>query len=66
MSQEMFVPRSHPPGHAQCDFGEALVVIGGLNRTPTASSMTSPTAMGASLRHIPRRPPSVDAEVTCP
>ena len=26
-SQEMFVPLSHPPGHAQCDFGEALVVI---------------------------------------
>ena len=28
-SQEMFVPLSHPPGHAQCDFGEALVIIGG-------------------------------------
>ena len=26
----MFVPLSHPPGHAQCDFGEALVVIGGV------------------------------------
>ena len=23
---------SHPPGHAQCDFGEALVVIGGVER----------------------------------
>ena len=29
-SQEMFVPLSHPPGHTQCDFGEALVVIGGV------------------------------------
>ena len=28
----MFVPRSHPPGQAQCDFGEALVVIGGVER----------------------------------
>ena len=28
-SQEMFVPLSHAPGHAQCDLGEALVVIGG-------------------------------------
>ena len=27
-SQEMFVPLSHAPGHAQCDFGEARVVIG--------------------------------------
>ena len=31
-TQEMFVPLSHPPGHAQCDFGEALVVIGGVER----------------------------------
>ena len=66
VSQEMFVPLSHPPGHAQCDFGEVLVIVGGLNRKPTASSSTCPTATGASLRHIPRRPPSVDAEVTCP
>jgi hypothetical protein len=28
-SREMFVPLAHPPGHAQADFGEALVVIGG-------------------------------------
>ena len=25
-TREMFVPLSHPPGHAQCDFGEARVV----------------------------------------
>ena len=24
-AREMFVPLSHSPGHAQCDFGEALV-----------------------------------------
>ena len=29
-SREMFVPLSHSPGHAQCDFGEAWVVIGGV------------------------------------
>ena len=28
-TREMFVPLSPEPGHAQCDFGEALVVIGG-------------------------------------
>ena len=28
--REMFVPLSHPPGHAQADFGEALAVIGGI------------------------------------
>src|SRR5579863_2739710 len=32
-SQEMFVPLSHAPGEAQADFGEALVVIAGMERT---------------------------------
>jgi len=31
--QEMFVPLSHAPGEAQADFGEALVVIGGVEQT---------------------------------
>jgi transposase len=31
-AQEMFVPLVHPPGHAQADFGEALAVIGGVER----------------------------------
>ena len=26
------MPLSHPPGHAQCDFGEVLVIIGGVER----------------------------------
>ena len=26
------MPLSHPPGHAQCDFGEALVIIGGVEQ----------------------------------
>jgi transposase len=30
--QEMFVPLSHPPGHGQADFGEAMVVIGGIEQ----------------------------------
>ncbi len=31
-AREMFVPLAHPPGHAQADFGEALGVIGGVER----------------------------------
>ena len=31
-TKEMFVPLSHPPVHAQGDFGEALVIIGGVER----------------------------------
>jgi transposase len=30
--QEMFVPLAHPPGDAQADFGEAVVVIAGVQR----------------------------------
>jgi transposase len=31
-TQDMFVPLVHPPGHAQVDFGEAIGVIGGVER----------------------------------
>jgi len=31
-SKEMFVPLHHPPGHAQVDFGEAVAVVGGVER----------------------------------
>jgi transposase len=30
--KEMFVPLVHPPGHAQVDFGEAFVVVGGVEQ----------------------------------
>jgi transposase len=31
-AQEMFVPLVHAPGHAQVDFGEAVGLIGGVER----------------------------------
>ena len=31
-SREMFAPLMHPPGHAQVDFGEAIAIIGGVER----------------------------------
>jgi transposase len=31
-AQEMFVPLVHPAGHAQVDFGEAIGIIGGVER----------------------------------
>jgi hypothetical protein len=34
--REMFVPLHHAPGHAQGDFGEALVVIGGVEQKAKA------------------------------
>ena len=55
-TKEMFVPLSHPPGYAQCDFGEALVGIGSAERKAlTASSWTCPTATAASSRPTRRR-----------
>ncbi len=30
--REVFVPLAHPPGHAQADFGEAVAVVGGVER----------------------------------
>ena len=41
--REMFVPLTHPPGHAQVDFGEALAVIGGVERKIHFLAMSYPT-----------------------
>jgi transposase len=30
--KEVFVPLAHPPGHAQADFGEAVVILGGVEQ----------------------------------
>jgi transposase len=41
-SQEMFVPLMHPPGEAQADFGEALVVIAGAEQKAHYLAMDLP------------------------
>jgi hypothetical protein len=45
----MFVPLVHPPGHAQADFGEAIGIIGGVERK-IPGCLTQPT-------HVPARIP---------
>jgi len=40
--REMFEPLRHDPGHAQADFGEALAVIGGGERTVHFFAMDLP------------------------
>jgi transposase len=40
--REMFVPLTHPPGHAQVDFGEAVGVIGGVERKIHFLAMSLP------------------------
>ena len=62
-AQEMFVPLVHPPGHAQADFGEAIGIIGGVERKIHFSLLTCRTRMPASWSAIRqrRRKPSATA-----
>ena len=53
LSQEMFVPLSHPPGHAQCDFGEALVVIGGVEQKAHYFILDLPHSDGCFVKAYP-------------
>ena len=52
-TQEMFVPLSHAPGHAQCDFGEALVIIGGVERKAHCFVMDLPHSDGCYVKAYP-------------
>ena len=65
-TKEMFVPLSHAPGHAQCDFGEALrrrgaassspealVVIGGVERKAHCFVIDLPHSDGRFVKAYP-------------
>ena len=52
-TREMFVPLSHPPGQAQCDFGEALVVIGGVERKAHYLILDLPHRDGCFVKAYP-------------
>ena len=52
-TKEMFVPLSHPPGHAQCDFGEALVVIGGAEQKAHCFVIDLPHSDGCCVKAYP-------------
>ena len=52
-TREMFVPLSHAPGQAQCDFGEALVVIGGAERKAHCFVIDLPHSDGCFVRAYP-------------
>jgi transposase len=51
--QEMFVPLAHPPGHAQADFGEALAIIGGVERKIHFLVMELPHSDACFLKAYP-------------
>ena len=52
-TKEMFVPLSHPPGHAQCDFGEVLVVIGGVGQKAHCFVIDLPHSDGCFVKAYP-------------
>ena len=52
-SREMFVPLRHDPGHAQIDFGEALVVIGGVERKTHFFAMELPHSDACLVQAYP-------------
>ena len=51
--REMFVPLTHPPGHAQADFGEALAVIGGVEQKIHFLVMDLPHSDACFLKAYP-------------
>src|SRR5271167_4169703 len=53
-SKEVFVPLSHPPGHAQFDFGEATVEIAGERTKAHLAVMTLPYSDTYFLSAYPR------------
>ena len=52
-SREMFVPLAHSPGHAQCDFGEARVVIGGVEQKAHYFVLDLPHSDGCFVKAYP-------------
>ena len=52
-SQEMFVPLSHQLGHAQCDFGESLVIIGGVEQKAHCFVIDLPYSDGCFVKAYP-------------
>ena len=51
--REMFIPLTHPPGHAQVDFGEALAVIGGVERKIHFLAMSLPHSDACFVKAYP-------------
>ena len=52
-SREMFVPLAHPPGHAQADFGEAMVIINGVEQKAHFFCLDLPHSDACFVRAYP-------------
>ena len=63
-TREMYVPLSHPPGDAQCDFGQAKAVIGGVEQTIHYFVLDLPHSDACFVKAYPQRRPRRSATVT--
>ena len=52
-AKETFVPLTHPPGHAQVDFGQAIAVIGGIRQKIHVFFMTLPHSDAPFMKAYP-------------
>ena len=52
-TREMYVPLSNPAGHAQCDFGQAKAVIGGVEQTIHYFVLDLPHSDGCFVKAYP-------------
>ena len=52
--REVFVPLSHPPGHAQVDFGEAEAVVGGVRQKVHFFCLDLPQSDACFVKAYPR------------
>ena len=51
--REMFVPLAHAPGHAQADFGEAMVIIDGVEQKAHFFAFDLPHSDACYIRAYP-------------
>ncbi len=52
-AREMFIPLTHPPGHGQADFGEAVVVLGGARQKVYFFAFDLPHSDACYIRAYP-------------
>ena len=63
-TREMYVPLTHPPGHAQCDFGQARAVIGGVEQAIHYFALDLAHSDGCFVKAYRRKPPRRSATGT--
>lgn len=51
--REMFVPLAHAAGHTQADFGEAIVIIGGVEQKAYFLALDMPHSDACFVRAYP-------------